>query len=96
MKVTFTQTIDAKLVVTARLGADGEFSAVVAAFCPYGEDQIDGAACSAQIDVPQAVAQQMREAMEAARQSVLEDLGAKLAKSKAMAERIAFEQRELA
>jgi hypothetical protein len=95
MKVTFTQTIDASLVVTARLAADGTFTASVAGHCEYAEGELEGAMCSAQVEIPADCAAKIREAMEKAREQAMAQLGSELAKAKALSYKVAVEHREI-
>lgn len=95
MQVTFTESIDAKVVVTARLDAEGNLFAVVSGHCSYAEDEVEGARCSAEVSLPDDLAAPIRAALEAAREKVVGELGKRLAHSKSVAYKVALEQREV-
>lgn len=81
----YTEEIDAKVTITARLGADGDFSAKAAAVCDYQP----GATASAEIELPESAKKAIRAAFQAGIKDVEEELGKRLAQSRHEAHRVA-------
>jgi hypothetical protein len=94
LKVKFTQEIEAEVVATVRL-ADGKLQGAISATCLYAPKELKGATASASVAIPKEHAEKIQALLEDALKKASQELGERLAQSKAVAFKVSVAQKEI-